>query len=45
MDMEEYETLKRQAFIQTMQKEVEEAKKSWKWYTSVDSFMDDLFHN
>jgi PHD/YefM family antitoxin component YafN of YafNO toxin-antitoxin module len=28
MDMEEYETLKRQAFIQTMQKEVEEAKKS-----------------
>lgn len=45
MDMEEYETLKKQAFMQTMQEEVKKAKKSWKKYTSVDSFMDDLFHN
>lgn len=45
MDMQEYETLKKQAFMQTMQEEVKKAKKSWKKYISVDSFMDDLFHN
>lgn len=45
MDMEEYETLKKQAFMQTMQEEVKKAKKSWKKYTSVDSFMDDLLHS
>ena len=43
MNMKEYETLKRQAFIQDTQKEVEETKKIWKKYKTTKSFMDDLF--